>query len=405
MTKKSSSSTTSNSARKVVPFITRHRPTRFEDMIGLDSQLVPLAKSIEAGEIPNAFLIMGTTGGGKTTLARIIARVVMCETRNACGQCASCKIADEDLAQHPDYEENNCGVKGKIDDIRALDKLSQTVPQIGKMRVIVLDEAHRLTGPALEAILKPLEEPAPQTLWILATTDANSLKDTLKNRCAKVYIKPAPADILGKYLARISWEYVQQTEIPKKELLKLTTEIAEMTGGYIRESLTIMDSVIKTLKADGSEDINVLLGNVREQLLSNVDADAYAAQKLILAVFFKNPKAISQILANQDDFVRLTRNILDTMQYIIDAHWGTRGSNIYHPPVFTQTFSDLKSRFDEREISTISRIKAYSIALTAFTQLHGKIMSFTCPERPLITSILLDVMFEVSKYTGAKNKE
>ena len=127
-------------ARKVVPFITRHRPIRFSDMIGMESELNTLATSIEKGEIPNAFLLIGTTGGGKTTLARIIARTVMCETRNACGECTSCKIANESLEQHPDYEEINCGVNGKVDDIRSLTKMAETVPQVGKMRVIVLDE-------------------------------------------------------------------------------------------------------------------------------------------------------------------------------------------------------------------------------------------------------------------------
>jgi DNA polymerase III gamma/tau subunit len=144
------------------------------------------------------------------------------------------------------------------------------------MRVIVLDESHRLSGAALEALLKPLEEPAEQTLWILATTETNSLKDTLKNRCSKIFIRPAPADVLGKYLTKLSIDYVE--DIPKKDLLKLNTEIAQMTGGYIRESLTILDSVIKTIQAGEYESTDQILEQVRSQLLANVEKDAYSCR-------------------------------------------------------------------------------------------------------------------------------
>lgn len=390
-------------ARKVVPFITRHRPNRFSDMIGMESQLNTLAVSIEKGEIPNAFLLIGTTGGGKTTLARIIARTVMCEHRNACGECTSCKIADQSLEQHPDYEEVNCGVNGKVDDIRSLTKLAETVPQIGKMRVIVLDESHRLSGAALEALLKPLEEPAEQTLWILATTETNSLKDTLKNRCSKIFIRPAPADVLGKYLTKLSIDYVE--DIPKKDLLKLNMEIAQMTGGYIRESLTILDSVIKTIQAGEYESTDQILEQVRSQLLANVEKDAYAAQKLIIALILGNPKIICQLLADQEDFLGLIRNAVHTNQYLVDSIWGLKGLNIYHPPVFRETATDLGERLSKRGISEVNKIKAYSKSLDTLVQLYGKMMTFLCPERPLITSILLNTMFEIKQYTRDRNKE
>lgn len=147
-------------ARAYTPLINRHRPKTFKEMIGMRSTVDAIEKSILNGEIPNAYLLMGATGCGKTTFARVIARTVMCETYNGCGKCSSCETFDKNPDSHMSYTEVNCGSDGKIDDIRNLIQLSHTSPMMGKMRVIVLDEAHRLTPASVEALLKPLEEPS-----------------------------------------------------------------------------------------------------------------------------------------------------------------------------------------------------------------------------------------------------
>lgn len=387
----------STGPRKFVPLITRHRPKRFKDLIGMANTANTLSDSIERGDIPNAFLLVGATGCGKTTVARIIARTVMCDTHNACGKCASCTLADE-LESHPDYTEVNCGEHGKVDDIRSLIQMSNTYPQIGKMRVIVLDEVHRLSGASAEAILKPLEEPAERTLWILATTEANAIKDTIKNRCNIIPIRPADTEQLGEYLADLARDYISY---PGEDLVEMTTEIAQMTGGYIRHALTILDTVIKSYLAhDGKMDVEEFLDAVRTEILSNTDVDVYAAQKLIMAVMLYNPKALLSVLGGHADFVGLSRNLVHLSQYLLDDLLNISGSNIYHPPAFRNTASALSERLADRGVTkTEAKMNLYTRMLDTSVDLYGNVMKFTCPERPLISSTLMNLLVDLRPIT------
>lgn len=398
--KKKSSKTTvekPSGPRKFVPLITRHRPKYFRDIIGMESTSNTLEDSIKRGDIPNAFLLLGSTGCGKTTFARVIARAVMCKTHDACGKCDSCQLADE-LDSHPDYTEINCGVNGKVDEIRNTIQMSNTYPQIGAMRVIVLDEVHRLSGASLEAILKPLEEPAERTLWILATTESNAIKDTVKNRCSIIPIRPADTDRLSEYLAGLAGEYI---DYPSDELKQITESIAQMTGGYIRQALSILDTVIKSYLAnDGNMDVAEFIENVSAEILNNTDVDVFAAQKLIMATILGNPKALLGVLASHADFVGLTRNMVNLSQYLMDDLFNVSGSNIYHPPAFRNTAKALGERLDERGItSTKTRMEVYSRMLSESVELYSNVMKFTCPERPLITSILMNLLLDLRSIT------
>lgn len=389
-----------SNARAYVPLISRHRPKTFAEMIGMKSTVDAVAKSIEDGEIPNAYLLMGNTGCGKTTFARVIARAVMCEEYTGCGKCRSCITFDENPDSHMDYEEVNCGEKGKIEDIRGLIQLGNTSPMLGKMRVIVLDEAHRLSGASAEAILKPLEEPAEKTLWILATTESQSLKDTLKNRCNLISIRPADREQLAEYLAELARDYINY---PVEDIVEITEQIAEMTGGLIRTSLSILDTVIKTYRSTkGSMDVHEFLAEVREEILKNTDADALSAQKIVMGVVLGNPKIILSILGDHANFVGLSRNILDTSQYLLDNAFGVRGSNIYHPPAFRDTANELEAKLTERQMKKVDRIAVYTQLLNASVETHSNIMKFIVPERPLLSSNLLNLMLSLREIVPKK---
>lgn len=395
----------SSLARKTVPFITRHRPMKFEDLVGMEKQAEALSTSIADGEIPNAYVLLGSTGCGKTTVGRIIARTVMCKTGTACGECDSClRSASMDLAGHPDYSEINCGVTGKVDDIRGIIQLADQRPMIGRMRVILLDEIHRLTPQAVEALLKPLEEPSEQTLWILATSEANSVKQTIKNRCEFIPIKPVSADVLGKYIAGLAKDYM---DVPDKERVEMATEIANVCGGFIRDSLTLMNSAIKMYNShrDGI-DLKEFLDDVRDKLLSNADVDVAAAQELVLATLLGNPKCIVNVLADHSDFVSLSRNMTTFTQYLLDCVFDARGANIFHPPVFREGNKKFVQTLNKRDrLTDARRVKALTIMLDTVTQLHSKVMTFSCPERPLISSHLLKALSEIKPITATPKRE
>lgn len=391
-------------ARKIQPFITRHRPMTFADLIGMKAQADSLATSIERGEVPNAYVLLGSTGCGKTTVGRIIARTVMCELGTACGECDSCKHAESsDLSSHVDYTEINCGVAGKVDDIRGIIQLADQRPMIGRMRVILLDEIHRLTPQAAEALLKPLEEPSEQTLWILATSEANSVKQTIKNRCEFIPIRPVDADVLGEYLANLARDYL---DIPGEDLVDIATEIANVSGGFIRDSLALMNSTIKMYNSHtGEVDLEDFLEEVRNKILSNADADVAAAQELVLATLLGNPKCIVEVLADHADFVSLSRNMTVFTQYLLDCVYDARGSNIYHPPVFREGNKKFCSTLKKRErLNDIRRVRVLTIMLETVTVLHSKIMTFACPERPLISSHLLKALMEIKPLTASPKK-
>lgn len=401
--KKSSKVTTERkTARAYVPLISRHRPKTFSEMIGMETTVKAVEKSIKDGEIPNAYLLMGNTGCGKTTFARVIARAVMCENYTGCGECNSCKSFDNNPDSHMDYMEVNCGEKGKIEDIRGLIQLGNTSPMMGQMRVIVLDEAHRLSGASAEAILKPLEEPAEKTLWILATTESQALKDTLKNRCNVISIRPADRDRLAEYLADLARDYI---DYPSEDLMQITEQIAEMTGGLIRSSLSILDTVIKSYRAtNGKMDVQEFIDEVRQEILKNTDADTLSAQKIVLGVMLNNPKIILSVLGDHSNFVGLSRNILDTAQYLVDSAFGIRGSNIYHPPAFRDTAETLDSNLTERGMNKAQRIAVYTKMLECSVSTHSDIMKFIVPERPLLSSNLLNLMLTLRESVPKKEK-
>lgn len=369
-----------------------------------------LSSAIERGDVPNAYVLLGTTGCGKTTVSRIIARTVMCDEGTACGKCESCGMAEAaDLAGHPDYTEINCGAAGKIDEMRGVIQMANQKPMIGRMRVFLLDEVHRLTPQAAEALLKPLEEPSEQTLWILATSEVNSIKDTLKNRCEFIPIKPIDADILGEYLADLARDYIS---VPGEDLLELTTEIAHTAGGYIRSALNLADSAIKMYNShEGEVDLEEFFSEVRDKILSVTDADVHAAQELILATLLGNPKRILEILGSHSDFVPLARNMLMFTQYLLDCVYDVRGTNIYHPPVFRegnkQLLAVLKKRglLDGKDGGTSKKIAALTLVIGRLTELYGKVMTFSCPERPLISSYLLNTLSDVRPITRTPPKK
>lgn len=392
-----------SSARAYTPLINRHRPKTFGEMIGMKSTVDAIEKGILNGEIPNAYLLMGATGCGKTTFSRVIARTVMCETYNGCGTCPSCEAFDKNPDSHMSYSEVNCGSDGKIDDIRSLIQLSYTSPMMGKMRVIVLDEAHRLTPAAVEALLKPLEEPSESTLWILATTESQALKDTLKNRCNLVYIKPADREQLSEYLADLARDYMDYTG---EDLSEITDEIAEITGGYIRSSLSTLDVVIQKYRATGGKlGIKEFIAEVREDILKNTDADALSAQKIVMALILGNPKIILSILADHDNFVGLSRNIMDTAQYLLDDAFQARGSNVYHPVVFQDTASTMREKLKEREVtSSLKVLGIYTALCNGAVNMHTEVMRFAVPERHLISARLMNLLSELRQIVPKKSK-
>src|SRR5476651_1671490 len=180
------------------------RPKRFSEMVGQEHVLRALANSLTSGRVHHAFLFTGTRGVGKTTIARILAKSLNCETgvsANPCGVCAACREIDE--GRFPDLIEVDAASRTKVDDTRELLDNVQYAPTRGRYKVYLIDEVHMLSTHSFNALLKTLEEPPPHVKFLLATTDPQKLPVTVLSRCLQFHLKNMPPEQISKHLIQV----------------------------------------------------------------------------------------------------------------------------------------------------------------------------------------------------------
>lgn len=162
----------------------RYRPRRFSDVVGQKLPRLLLQRMIQSGDVRGAYLLYGTFGAGKTTMARIIAAALNCEhddvKERPCGDCETCVLTAE--GRSPDVTEIDAASSGQAGDIRSLRERARYAAQ-GRYRIFILDEVHSLSSTGFDALLKTLEEPPPNVVFILVTTDLDGIKDTVVSRC------------------------------------------------------------------------------------------------------------------------------------------------------------------------------------------------------------------------------
>src|ERR1700738_1602169 len=181
------------------------RPKRFAEMVGQEHVLRALGNALDSGKVHHAFLFTGTRGVGKTTIARILAKSLNCETAgvssNPCGVCAACREIDE--GRFVDLIEVDAASRTKVDDTRELLDNVQYAPSRGRFKVYLIDEVHMLSNHSFNALLKTLEEPPPHVKFLLATTDPQKLPVTILSRCLQFHLKNMLPEQIQKYLGYI----------------------------------------------------------------------------------------------------------------------------------------------------------------------------------------------------------
>jgi DNA polymerase-3 subunit gamma/tau len=216
------------------------RPKKFAEMVGQEHVLRALGNSLDSGKVHHAFLFTGTRGVGKTTIARILAKSLNCETAgvssNPCGVCTACREIDE--GRFVDLIEVDAASRTKVDDTRELLDNVQYAPSRGRYKVYLIDEVHMLSNHSFNALLKTLEEPPPHVKFLLATTDPQKLPVTVLSRCLQFSLKRLPAALIGERLKFIAAAEKLEFDAPAAALL------ARAADGSMRDALSLLDQLI-----------------------------------------------------------------------------------------------------------------------------------------------------------------
>ena len=236
------------------------RPRDFASLVGQEHVVRALRHALEQRRLHHAYLFTGTRGVGKTTLARILAKCLNCETGvtpEPCGKCSAC--VEIDGGRFVDLLEVDAATNTKVDEMRQLLDTAQYAPTRGRYKVYVIDEVHMLSSSAFNAMLKTLEEPPEHLKFILATTDPQKIPVTVLSRCLQFNLKQMPASSISAHLARLLEAEGIAFEPGALPLL------AHAAAGSMRDALSLLDQAI----AHGGG--RIAAGNVRD-MLGAVDA-------------------------------------------------------------------------------------------------------------------------------------
>src|SRR5882724_6197454 len=215
------------------------RPKDFSSLVGQEHVVRALKHALEAKRLHHAYLFTGTRGVGKTTLARILAKCLNCETgvtARPCGKCSAC--IEIDAGRFVDLLEVDAATNTRVDEMRQLLETAQYAPTKGRYKVYVIDEVHQLSGHAFNAMLKTLEEPPEHMKFVLATTDPQKIPVTVLSRCLQFNLKQMPPAAIVKHLEHI----MKEEKIPAEpEALGL---LARAAAGSMRDALSLLDQAI-----------------------------------------------------------------------------------------------------------------------------------------------------------------
>jgi DNA polymerase-3 subunit gamma/tau len=216
----------------------RLRPQRFDDLIGQEAVVRTLRNSLSEDKIAHAYLFSGPRGVGKTTAARLLAKALNCEhgpTPEPCGACAAC---EEIAAGHSlDVLEIDAASNRGIDDVRELRELARIMPVRDRNRLFIIDEAHQLTEPAFNALLKILEEPPKNVFFVLASTERQKFPATILSRCQQLDFRPIATERIEERLGKVAEEEKFELAAGAGQL------IARAATGSLRDALSLLERV------------------------------------------------------------------------------------------------------------------------------------------------------------------
>jgi DNA polymerase-3 subunit gamma/tau len=282
------------------------RPRNFQDMVGQEHILRMLSNALEQKRIHHAYLFTGTRGVGKTTIARILAKCLNCEsgiTSSPCGTCHICRAID--AGQFLDLYEVDAASRTKVEDTRELLENVMYPPTQGRYKIYLIDEVHMLSNHSFNALLKTLEEPPEHVKFLLATTDPKKLPVTILSRCLQFHLKRITPEHIAKHL-----QHICSAEDIKHETNALD-KLATAADGSMRDALSLLDQAIAYGQGSvNKNEVYSMLGSMAQDDLLPL-LEALASQNG--AELFKT---ISQLAERAPDFEQVLEELINLLHKI-----------------------------------------------------------------------------------------
>jgi DNA polymerase-3 subunit gamma/tau len=324
----------------------KYRPQRFSDIIGQETTVRTLQNAIESGRIHHAYLFAGVRGVGKTTAARILAKALNCVHGPAiepCNECTVCREITEGIDM--DVREIDAATYTGVDNVRELRDVTQFQPARDRYRIFIIDEAHMLSTPSWNALLKLIEEPPPHVVFMFATTEINKVPQTIISRVQKQLLRKITlAELIGRL------EEISKSEGITAEKAALDI-IARRGEGSVRDSLSLLDQIIAfSGRTITPADVATVLG------LSDTSFFALIVSLMAEGDHAGILEALQAAADSGRDFKMLFRDLLNFIRNLLLLAGGANESMVSATPEDLATIRDIAQRFSYSELLRIANL-------------------------------------------------